>query len=40
MLSCRIRVMQLLSPTVLVTASSCDTAIKLWRIDSDRLDTW
>jgi len=33
----RIRVMQLLSPTVLVTASSCDTAIKLWRIDSDRL---
>jgi protein MAK11 len=33
----RIRVMQLLSPTVLVTASSCDTCIKLWKVDSDRL---
>merc|ERR1712080_743454 len=33
----RIRVMQLLPPTVLVTASSCDTCIKLWKVDSDRL---
>lgn len=33
----RIRCMQLLSPTVLVTASSCDGCIKLWRVGSDRV---
>jgi len=33
----RIRVMTLLSPTILVTASTCDTFIKVWKVDTDRL---
>jgi len=33
----RIRCMSLLAHNILVTASSCDGHIKLWRIDSDRL---
>lgn len=33
----RIRVMALIAPTILVTASSCDSSIKLWKVDSDRL---
>ena len=33
----RIRALHLLSPSVLVTASSCDHSIKVWGLDTDRL---
>ena len=35
---CRIRALHLLSPSILVTASSCDHSIKVWGLDTDRLD--
>merc|ERR1711934_784673 len=33
----RIRALHLLSPSVLVTASSCDHSIKVWGLDTDRV---
>ena len=36
----RIRALHLLSPSVLVTASSCDHSIKVWGLDTDRLIFW
>merc|ERR1719219_1440040 len=33
----RIRALHLLSPSVLVTASSCDHSIKVWGLDTDRM---
>ena len=34
---CRIRALHLLSPSILVTGSSCDHSIKVWGLDTDRL---
>merc|ERR1712147_554369 len=33
----RIRALHLLSPSILVTASSCDHSIKVWGLDTDRV---